>query len=338
VFAISLFKAYSLKELLMNIAKVKIKFSYTERVIPPRCRNARDQRFHDGEVVVDVREVSREEAPVALIQTRNDYSGKPLEPAEYRWFEGQFWSNKAVEFRFGEPNDPPLAGVVDARDDGVDRTPTSPRRATRLQMVEMFESQASSYVVINGERWEPVGEPRYYVDDSSLHGTYVTVAHSFERHSHRERFFSLKQYAEARSLAERMNRERRREDVDVMPGDQFQIVMPGTIRVNEQEQVEITVFGLRNAGHSGDRKRAEHHLLEVRIRVPKDALEARDHLEVASRKMQELHDHFPEAVFDENSPAGRVIMELREQIAALVAEKASRLSGTTDASVQDLDI
>jgi hypothetical protein len=322
----------------MNIKKVKVLFSYTESIVPPRCRKARDQRFHDGEMVVDVREVSPEEAPVALIQTNHDFGGKPLGTAEYRWFEDQLWVNQRVEFRFGESNDKPLGDFIDARDDGANRIHGAGRHATKREVIERFQSEASSYVLIQGERWEPAGEPRYYVDDSSTYGTYVKVAHSFQRHSQRERYFSLKQYADAKALADRMNRERERPEVDATPNDRFQILISDALRVNEQEQVEITVFGLRDAAFSSDKKRAEHHLLEVRIRVPKDVVESRDHLEVASRRMHELHDRFPEAVFDEHSPAGRVIMGMREQIEALLGEKASRFSGESEASHQDLDI
>jgi hypothetical protein len=201
----------------MNIKKVKVLFSYTESIVPPRCRKARDQRFHDGEMVVDVREVSPEEAPVALIQTNHDFGGKPLGTAEYRWFEDQLWVNQRVEFRFGESNDKPLGDFIDARDDGANRIHGAGRHATKREVIERFQSEASSYVLIQGERWEPAGEPRYYVDDSSTYGTYVKVAHSFQRHSQRERYFSLKQYADAKALADRMNRERERPEVDATP-------------------------------------------------------------------------------------------------------------------------
>lgn len=321
----------------MNIKKVKVLFSYTESIVPPRCRKARDQRFHDGEMVVDVREVSPEEAPVALIHTHHDFDGTPLQPAEYRWFEGQFWVNQSVEFRFGEPNGKPLPGLVDARDSG-EHAHGAGRYVNKRVMVEYFQSVASSYIVILADRWEPVAEPRYYVDDSGTYGTYITVTHSFKQHGQRERFFSLKQYVDAKALADRMNREREREEVDATPSDRFQILSPDTLRVNEQEQVEITVFGLRDAALSHDKKRAEHHLMEVRIRVPKDVIDSKDHLDIASRRMHEMHDRFPEAVFDEHSPAGRVIIGLREQIEALLGEKASRFSGESETSHQDLDI
>ena len=65
--------------------QLTVKYTYVENIIPARCRNPRRARFDDGLEVVNLREILREAAPVAIISASN--SSEP--PIEYRWFDGQ---------------------------------------------------------------------------------------------------------------------------------------------------------------------------------------------------------------------------------------------------------
>ncbi|AET95357.1 hypothetical protein BSFA1_81020 (plasmid) [Burkholderia sp. SFA1] len=310
----------------MNITQTKILFSYTESVTPPKCRKPRDMRFHDGVVDVDIRYVTKDEAPVALVHRKYDYDGKTvLDTAEYRWFEERLWTRMQVEFNFGTLHGPAPAAVIDATASGAHASRNHPYN-TAAECRKQFVDWAATFIVIDGEKWEPVDEPRYYVDDESTYGVYVKVHHDFRIHSHRERYFSLRQLSEAKALAQRENRERERDlgDQDIL-SDRFEILLPGVIKVNVDEKVEVIVFGLADVNHSQDLRRQEQHLLEVTVVVPKDALASKAHLDIANRSFHEQHDRYPQTIFDEYSPAGQVIMALRQRVKTLMDEKLTKL-------------
>ena len=74
-----------------------INYSYVAQIIPPRCRNPRPQRFDDGSVTLTVREVTAEQAPIAIQAAQMDFeSGVYKEPISYRWFEGRLWTDVPV--------------------------------------------------------------------------------------------------------------------------------------------------------------------------------------------------------------------------------------------------
>ena len=99
--------------------KIDVLYSYTENVIPPRCRNARRTNFDSGIVVVDVREIPPEQAPVALVHTQYGYDMETIQgTAEYRWFEDRLWINKSVGHDFGKAFGSAPARVIDARKSG----------------------------------------------------------------------------------------------------------------------------------------------------------------------------------------------------------------------------
>lgn len=74
-----------------------INYSYVAQVIPPRCRQPRAQRYDDGVAVVSIREVTGEQAPVAILGAQMDFeSGNYMEAVSYRWFGGRLWADVPV--------------------------------------------------------------------------------------------------------------------------------------------------------------------------------------------------------------------------------------------------
>lgn len=74
--------------------QLTVNYSYVEQIVPLRCRKPRPQRFDDGVVVLNIREVTSEQAPVAIIGVEQDAAGEHThEPVAYHWFDGKLWTN-----------------------------------------------------------------------------------------------------------------------------------------------------------------------------------------------------------------------------------------------------
>jgi len=165
------------------------------------------------------------------------------------------------------------------------------------------------------------------------YGVRIDVHHDFHIHAKRERYFSLKQFAHARAMADQKNA-RTGGQCNPEPRDKFRIVRPDCIRLNEADKVEVTVFGIKDMAHSDDVKKKDQHLLEVSFSVPADAIASGEHIDIATRKMHEKFDVFPDVVFDEHSPAGAVIMNLRRKLESLINERATMMVTPRDTQNQ----
>ena len=65
--------------------KLTIKVRHTEMVTPPRCRKARPQE-RESDIIVNIREISSEAAPVAFLVREFD-----REPRKVRHYNGKLW-------------------------------------------------------------------------------------------------------------------------------------------------------------------------------------------------------------------------------------------------------
>ena len=158
--------------------KATIKFSYTENIIPPRCRKPRAVKFNDGVITVNIREIKAEDAPVA-------FKVKEFEREEVlvRLYKGKLyrqWQDRKQSFyendhRMPDGDNGPLwvnytdkwlTDYKGARTDGgilswhISRSTSD--YITRDENESRIKINADRYAVIDGYIYEKCGEPFYF--------------------------------------------------------------------------------------------------------------------------------------------------------------------------------
>jgi hypothetical protein len=94
---------------------IKVLFVYEESVIPPRCRKPRNELKRDGEIVVEIPDLSEQEAPIALKATgRRLETGEPWS-VDYRWFRDELWVSVNTDTG-GAPTGRSCGGTSDGKD------------------------------------------------------------------------------------------------------------------------------------------------------------------------------------------------------------------------------
>lgn len=149
---------------------------YLHRFIPPRARKEREEILTKP-VTVTYREVVDTDAPVVLIEHNIIYpkggEGEKL-ATPYRWFDNQLW----VECR----RPPTPGGKL-----------TSGYCLSEADLEETVKARGNGHIVINGQFWEPSGEPRYVVMTFGLGdnhgGTSISVDSYFNPNIHRSAYF-----------------------------------------------------------------------------------------------------------------------------------------------------
>jgi hypothetical protein len=232
--------------------KVKILFSYFEDVVPPRCRKARSVRFDDGEATIEIKEISAQDAPVAIrangsfIHRRNE-----AYMLEYRWWNGSLWSSVRIEGV--EPNGrtsgkddwdfPAWPSVLDLRDDYayVDSYEFAIRCSAhegRQHVQEYLQEMAKSHILIDGVPYRPAGEPRYVVMTFGLGqnhgGTACMMDAWYNPNISKDRYFSLLDREKAIALATDIATKRGdTKNLPIKPhGPNWEILLPEAIQVN----------------------------------------------------------------------------------------------------------
>lgn len=223
--------------------QLTVKFSYVEQVIPPRCRKPRPQRFDDGLIELHVREVTGEQAPVAIISREKDLVTDALAaPIEYRWFEGRLWTDRRVMCctAKGEHPYPELGTTLNLvntcsmlvrHDLGIFVAVAKGRKA----IAEHLEQCARDWLMIDGQRYQPAGEPMYLVMTFGLgndHGGTALGENDFLNSNIKpEAYFSLLELEKARDYARKVaaNRGDTRK-VSTDPSFQFQVLITEAIQ------------------------------------------------------------------------------------------------------------
>jgi len=200
--------------------KLTIPYSYTESVIPKRCRKPRDVRF-DSSLDIDIREVSENDAPVAIIEHESLREDDPL---YFRWFDGKLWTNSST-FR---------------RADGLYGEAINYFRSdwykTQSEVIDQLNECADRIIIINGQTFQTAGEPRYVVMTFGLGcnhgGTALTVDHSYNSNIGKTRYYRIDQREEAILEAERVATSRGdSKNVPIHPHAYFDILIPESIQV-----------------------------------------------------------------------------------------------------------
>jgi len=232
--------------------KVKILFSYYENVTPPRCRKPRPVRFDDGEVLIEIKDVAPEDAPIALrgqgVLLRAPDMHYTL---QYRWWGGQLWSALRLDADGVTPRPhtygredwayPAWPEELDLRGDArqLFRNPYDLQAAlTDRRSIETYLQEAArSHIQIDGRAYRPAGEPRYVVMTFGLGhdhgGTACLTADCFNGNIDIRRYFNLLERDKAIELASTLARERG--DLKSLPiephGPVWEIHLPEAIRV-----------------------------------------------------------------------------------------------------------
>jgi hypothetical protein len=226
---------------------INVRFSYTESEIPPRCRKARPVMHHDGEMTVQIPEVTTLEAAVAIVQKswvqpwNHDLQDFPI---EYRLFEGRLWTKFDVMDCLPRPqvrggtdySYPMLPDHFDNRWNKPDSRP-SDGRGTRLEEMQRIYEKFADFIIIEGQVWRTTGEPRYYVVTLGLGrnhgGTHISLTQGHNSNISNDRYFNLLELNKAADLATGVALDR--DDTNSLPFDRvskFDVLIPEAVKIN----------------------------------------------------------------------------------------------------------
>lgn len=235
--------------------KIKILFSYVENVVPPRCRNPRPMRYHDGEIELEVPEIQSCEAPVAIRATYNRDSSELPYQMEYRWWQNRLWTK--VQCYRGEPhfdkktNDASKYAMyghtidlrsedrMENRDFGIYLSMVA---NSKVQAIEYLNAWANHELIIDGIRYQPCSEPHYVVMTFGLGrnhgGTACMIDAAYDQTECSSSVFSLLERESAIKKATEVAT--LREDSSSLPiqphGPEWKILIPEAIQIKPLEQ------------------------------------------------------------------------------------------------------
>lgn len=241
--------------------KVTILFSYTEQVIPPRCRNPRLVLKHDGRFEVNILELSPADAPVALKVRKSDTRADGKEMVDvlpYRWAFGKLWTNVRLfncsrsSFVSGQSDwdyrRPPalmdLRSETDARTNGYRFNLCLRDIHSKQDIQEQITAWAEDHLILKGLPgiWCTAEEPRYVVMTFGLGsnhgGTALMLDAGYNSNISKDRYFNALDYAKAKAEATRVAKQRG--DTKSLPissaHGKIQVLMPEAIRCAPQKE------------------------------------------------------------------------------------------------------
>lgn len=240
--------------------KVTILFSYTESVIPPRCRKPRLQTRHDGKFEVEIREIPHTEAPVALVVQTKDRSklngSEGTASVPYRWAFGTLWTNCRTrngarssftcgvqDWLYRRPTP-----VMDLRSDRCGRANGYRyelylrEQDSKQDNQEQIVAWAQNLLILKGLPgiWSTAPEPRYVVMTFGLGsnhgGTALMLDEHYNSNISKDRYFNALEYDKAKAEATRVAK--KRGDTKSLPlstaHGKIKVLLPEAIRCNPQ--------------------------------------------------------------------------------------------------------
>nr|WP_100549880.1 MULTISPECIES: hypothetical protein [unclassified Pseudomonas] len=223
--------------------ELTVKYSYVEQITPPRCRKPRPQRFDDGVAVLSIREVTAEQAPVAIIgREKNFETGEYLEPVSYRLFDGRLWTDSTVSgcTRRCSERYPAIGPELNLVKDSAMLSHTGLGiyvcvHDGKQGIADYLQGLARDWLIIDGQLCRPAGEPMYVVMTFGLSGNHGGTALLTDDHLNpnirREAYFSLLELDQA--VTHTLLVAGKRGDtvkVSTDPGFQFQVLIPAAIQ------------------------------------------------------------------------------------------------------------
>lgn len=253
--------------------QVQALFSYTENVIPPRCRKARQIRKNDGVVQIEIPEVTGEEAPVAIRSSGHFMSRQDVSfSVDYRWFNGCLWT--ADNLDGAEPrrrscghddeNWPAWKEEIDVRGEYGNSNHeygySDQRSMSKSEIEAAIRELQAKHLIIDGIAHRKAGEPRYVAMTFGLGrnhgGTALVIDAMYNSNLSRSSYFNLLHREEAIALATKFAQERGDdESLPIVPhGPDWEILIPKAIQVKSGDPEKDDTAG---GGTSTELEKAE---------------------------------------------------------------------------------
>lgn len=174
--------------------ELKIKYEYEEGYLPTKRHRKLQYREVEEEIIVTIIEITKQEAPIALITTTNEWrkvnNNTDLIPVEteYRLYNNEFYTKFCD--RYGELES------VDSVKHNI-KNSWHYRNESREDKQKHIIEEALKYLIINNEFWKKTGEPRYVINTFGLGhnhgGTGLFVENSYNSNIHKKRYFNALQ-------------------------------------------------------------------------------------------------------------------------------------------------
>lgn len=223
--------------------ELTVTYSYVEQIVPPRCRKPRPVRFDDGAVVLSIREVTSDQAPVAIIGHGTDIAtGANLKPVVYRWFDGRLWADGPISDctrRGSKPHVTP-GPILDLVSDSsvLSYSPLGIHCGVyegKMAIADYLHTCCYDWLMIDGQLHCPASEPMFVVMTFGMTGnhggTALMTADVLNPNIRSEAYFSVLELEKATEYTLRIAGERGDTvKVNTDPGFQFEVLIPEAVQ------------------------------------------------------------------------------------------------------------
>ena len=220
--------------------KVSKQVRFNEAYIPPRCRKERYREVTQT-VTAEIKEVTLQEAPIAIIQHTSDRWfpqgvgwGRRI---DYHWYGKRLFARVRLS-RFlslnGKRNRLAKVSDISWGDQWIGVS-------TPEQAQQRFQAKADSFLLIDGKLFVEIGEPRYCVYTFGLgcnhSGTSLSVDHHYNSNIAWDRYVRCDQMEKALKLHKKIALGRG--DTESVPSKghpTFEILIPRAVRLNPKKE------------------------------------------------------------------------------------------------------
>lgn len=213
--------------------KLDYPYQYTEERIPPRCRKSRRVTM-DAVLRVTIREAAPSQAPVAIIEHGHTFAKNGdwrRYSKVYRAYKGKLFVR--LRDRDGKPE------RIEAPPPGHEgRWQACQSQAERVKSIREW---ARNHILIRGQAWEAIGEPRFRIATFGLgrnhSGTSLLTANDYNSNVANHCYFRADQFEQAVAAAERVALARGdTKSVPIRPSTRYKVLMPQVLRLNPRRQ------------------------------------------------------------------------------------------------------
>ena len=225
--------------------KIDVKMTYQEEYLPTKRHRIPRIREVEETVSLEIRELTREDAPVAMVVTDYksyiDENGKDefgLRDSEYRAIGDQLFSEKRD-----------MSGALDRGAYSMDELLRAVERAgdcyyswdgkSRDDVFRNLKEFTDSHILVDGVVFEKSGEPRYEIATFGLGhnhgGTAMFIHNAYNPNMSKDRYFSALQREEAIAYADKIAAARGdTKNVGKFGDINIKVYMPEMVRCNPQ--------------------------------------------------------------------------------------------------------
>ena len=219
--------------------KLIAKYEFREEYIPPRCRKPR-YRDIEKTMSVNIREITSEDAPVAMIVT--DYATRNGEWAvydtPYRWYKKKLY--KVYRHESGSESGEPyrIEDILWTINQNGRGYPYDANEKTRISDIR---KAAKRFLIIDGDIYQISGEPRYYTITFGLGhnhgGSSFSISEYYNGNIGKQNYFNALQQKEAIEHFEKIALGRGdTKSVYEEYVDNIKVLIPEAVRCNPQKE------------------------------------------------------------------------------------------------------